>query len=51
MQRKLEGSWGVKRKCPLPKEGEQKEKKVKAREFLTKRERGKPAFYVILQFV
>ena len=40
MKRKLKGSWGVKRKCPLPKEGEQKEKKVKVREFLTKDREG-----------
>lgn len=51
MKRTLGRSWGVKRKYPFPKEANKRKRKLRPENFVSGRERGKPTYYVILQFV
>jgi len=51
MKRTLGRSWGVKRKCPFPKEANKRKRKLRPEDFGSGRERGKRTFCVILQFV
>lgn len=41
----------MKRKYPFPKEANKRKRKLRPENFVSGRERGKPTYYVILQFV